>query len=141
MKEWKYTFVRYDYFLDSMKKGASFDGEDAVCLLLLPYDYEMKLSDEVLNQSSCKGYRLKITNRGGVSISDWESKPLCEVSEGERTFSEFQIEKKGEILFVLFGHTETVDHYPNCDGEFDRYSTDWICDFKVAFDTKAEIIL
>ena len=37
-------------------------------------------------------------------------------------FSEFYCKAAGGVISVRFPIQEVVDHYPNCDGEYDRYS-------------------
>ena len=39
-----------------------------------------------------------------------------------RYFSEFYCKVKDGMISVRFPIQEIVDHYPNCDGEHDRYS-------------------
>ena len=39
-----------------------------------------------------------------------------------RYFSEFYCEVRDGVISVRFPIQEVVDHYPNCDGEYDRYS-------------------
>lgn len=140
MKEYLYQFDRYDYFLDSMKKGDGFGGEEKVCLILAPYDYELKLSGEILNKASGKGYRAEITKGGAVSLFEEEGTLLCQIGEGEGRYAEFRVEKKEKKILILFGHTETVDHYPNCDGESDRYSIKWIAERGVQFDPETLLL-
>lgn len=140
MKEFVYTFIGHDYYLDSMQKGASFEGDGAVLLVIRPHDYEFKLSGEVLNRSSGKGYRIEITPHAAVRVFDEKGAFLSEIGEGEKSYREFQIQKAEEKIEVLFGHTETVDHYPNCDGEFDRYSTRWILERGVEFDPEKNLL-
>ena len=39
-----------------------------------------------------------------------------------RYFSEFCCTVKDGVIRVRFPIQEVIDHYPNCDGEYDRYS-------------------
>lgn len=39
-----------------------------------------------------------------------------------RYFRMLYVSVKNGRIMVRFPVTETVDHYPNCDGEYDRYS-------------------
>lgn len=46
-----------------------------------------------------------------------------EKADGQgRCFFEFYCEVRDGIISVRFPIQEVVDHYPNCDGEYDRYS-------------------
>lgn len=40
----------------------------------------------------------------------------------DRLFGSIYCSVKDDAICVRFPVTETVDHYPNCDGEYDRYS-------------------
>lgn len=44
-------------------------------------------------------------------------------AESDRCFMFIYCSVKDNVINVRFPITETVDHYPNCDGEYDRYST------------------
>lgn len=43
-------------------------------------------------------------------------------AQSDRLFSKLYCSVKDKTLTVRFPVTKTVDHYPNCDGEYDRYS-------------------
>lgn len=44
-------------------------------------------------------------------------------AEADRFFLSIYCCVKDGAINVRFPITETIDHYPNCDGEYDRYST------------------
>ena len=46
-----------------------------------------------------------------------------EKAQADRFFLSIYCSVKDGAINVRFPVTETVDHYPNCDGEHDRYST------------------
>lgn len=132
MKEFVFSYERDGYYLDNMTSSASFGGECEVRLVIKPHDYSISVSDEVLRKSECAGYIIDITNRGGAKFYDTDNSLLAEHPETESVFPEFSVVWKENKLSVCFGHTETVDHYPNCDGEHDRYSEKWITDYKIS---------
>lgn len=43
-------------------------------------------------------------------------------AESDRRFSEVYCLVKERTITLRFPIKETIDHYPNCDGEYDRYS-------------------
>ena len=61
---------------------------------------------------------------GNAIFSDLEGVELYrDKADGQgRYFSEFYCQVKDGAISVRFPIQEVVDHYPNCDGEYDRYS-------------------
>lgn len=45
-----------------------------------------------------------------------------EKADTDRLFSKIYCSIKENLITVRFPVTKTIDHYPNCDGEYDRYS-------------------
>ncbi len=135
MKEFVYRFFRYGYFLDGQKSSAPFGQETAALLVIEPQEYELKISGETLRKASCTGYRIEITNKGAARFCDYQNNLLAELAETQKEFREFDFQWSENRLRVCFGHMETVDNYPNCDGEYDRWSTRWVKEYEVALDT------
>lgn len=54
-------------------------------------------------------------NTDGIEI-------LRDKAQSDRYFSFIYCTVKDGTISVRFPVTETIDHYPNCDGEHDRYS-------------------
>ncbi len=50
-------------------------------------------------------------------------------------FLEFDCMAEGGKITVSFPVLEVVDHYPNCDGEYDRYSYKRVNNIIIEFDT------
>lgn len=44
-------------------------------------------------------------------------------AQADRFFLSIYCSVKDGVINVRFPVTETIDHYPNCDGEYDRYFT------------------
>jgi hypothetical protein len=61
---------------------------------------------------------------GNAIFSDLEGVELYrDKADGQgRYFSEFYCQVRDGAISVRFPIQEVVDHYPNCDGEYDRYS-------------------
>ena len=61
---------------------------------------------------------------GNAVFSNLEGTELFrDKADGQgRYFSGFYCKVKDGVISVRFPIQEVVDHYPNCDGEYDRYS-------------------
>lgn len=133
MKTYTYTFQRFGYFLSSGSDTGSFDQEDSVLLILEPVEYQLELSGDVLQKASCPGYQICISKKGGAQISDRQGATLAVFPETETCFRQFRLQWKEDTVQLLFGHTEQVDNYPNCDGESDRWTSRWITEHTVVY--------
>lgn len=112
-------------------------------LILQPHDFEIKVSGETLNKSSSKGYIVEISKKGAAHFYDYNQAPIDVLEGPDKTFAEFKVDWSKDSLKISFGHTETVDNYPHCDGEHDRWSTKWADEYTVVLDigsNKAEAI-
>ena len=138
MKELVYVFYGRGGYLSTAK--TVFDGETQMRFLIKPHTYEMKLSDEVIRSSSCEEYRITVSNKGAVCFHDREDNVLAEVEETQTAFAEARFQWRQDLLTVNFGHMETVDNYPNCDGEYDRWDEVWRTERSVAYQTKEKRI-
>ena len=67
---------------------------------------------------------LQANEDGNVIFSDVNGIELFrDKADGQgRCFFEFYCEVKNGTISVRFPIQEVIDHYPNCDGEYDRYS-------------------
>lgn len=126
MKEFTYRFQRDGYYLDSMGNQGDFAGQAQVRLLVEPCQYEMSIGGQVLTAVSCSGYKIDITNRGGAQFYDLQGRLLAEIPQTETEYAGFRLTWSKTALTVCFGQIETVDHYPNCDGESDRWEEKWV---------------
>lgn len=132
MKEYIFKFCRYSYFMQEDQTGAVFGEDRQVRLILEPVEYELQMSGAVLNKVSCKGYIIDITNTGAVRFCDYAGALLAEKAAVDKEFKEFRLQWKDSAPAVSFGYQETVDNYPNCDGEYDRWSTRWAEEYNAA---------
>lgn len=102
--------MNYDYILDSILN-----------LNEVKFDFE---GDKMSVLFENEGVVLTADKDGNYAI---ESKDGTAVSSGkaqsDRRFMFIYCSIKDNAISVRFPVTETVDHYPNCDGEYDRYST------------------
>ena len=133
MKEIIYSFDNRGCYLPD--KLETFSDDNVLKLIVKPHEFELKISDEVLRSSVCKGYFIEISNKGKVSFYDYENNLIATVDETQTEYSQFRFSWKQNLLCLNFGHVDTVDYYPNCDGEHDRWGTEWISEYEVRLNT------
>lgn len=133
MKEVVYTFDSRGCYLPDKK--AAFENESHIRLVIKPHDFELKISDEILRSSSCKGYVIEVSRTGDTHFYDYENNLLVTASGTEKEFAEVRFSWQQDLLTLDFGHMETVDNYPNCDGEYDRWSEKWVPEYGVNLNT------
>ena len=135
MKEILYTFCQRGLYESDAGQRVSFGAEPWLRLVIEPHEYALRVSGEVLRQSSCRGYTVEISNLGAACFYDREGTLLAQAEQTPKEYRAFQFVWQQEQLQICFGHEETVDHYPNCDGEFDRWSTSWVTERRVSLNT------
>ena len=104
--------MKYDYIFDSNKSYYETEFE---------IDYENEKSLTVLFE---KENVVLVADAHGNAV--FENLDRTEIIKGKahsnRLFSNIYCKVKDNEICVRFPVTETIDHYPNCDGEYDRYS-------------------
>lgn len=129
MKEILYTFqTRGGYLPDT---PAVFGEETQLRLTVAPHEFELKLSGQVLRSSSFRGCGIEVSSAGAVCFRDSENVLLARLPETGRKFAEVRLIWSQDRLSLEFGQEETVDNYPNCDGEYDRWSEKWVAEYTV----------
>ena len=109
--------MKYDFIYDSSntlgEKCYEFKGEDRDSRI-----YSLCIFFEKEN------VRLEADVYGNAIFYDANGTELYrDKADGQgRYFCEFYCKVNGSVISVRFPIQEVVDHYPNCDGEFDRYS-------------------
>ena len=126
MKEYVFTYQYDGYYLENGGNTVTFGEDDRVCLVVTPHQYEIQVGDRVVRSSSCDAYRIEVNHFGGACFYDSDGKTVASFEEEESTYPQCQLRFTSETLGVAFGHTETVDNYPHCDGEHDRWDTRWV---------------
>lgn len=132
MKEIVFTFDNRGGYVPNTP--IAFETETALRLIVKPHEFELKLSGEVLRRSSCSGYILDVTRNGAVSVCDYEHTPLAATAATGADYAQIKFTWSETGLSLGFGRVETVDYYPNCDGEHDRWETEWVSQYEVRFD-------
>lgn len=133
MKEIIYTFNNRGCYLPD--KSEAFEAENKIRLVIKPHEFELKVSDEVLRSTSCEGYVIEASRKGEVTFYDYSNNLLAKTEATQKEYSEFRLSWKQNSFCLSFGSLQTVDYYPNCDGESDRWGTEWVTECEVVFDT------
>lgn len=123
MKEvvYKYSNLGRYYTEDT----TAFDEEREMKFLVEPHDFGISIGGETLRKSSFEGCVILLSDEGEVSFFV-NSREIGKAEKGEGRYEEAIFLWNKESIEVQFGMTATVDNYPNCDGEFDRYTTQWL---------------
>ncbi len=133
MKQILYTFhIRGGYEPD---QTTEFGSETKLKLIVEPHTYEMRISNEVISSSSCKGYSIEVSRNGEVKFYDSENQLLTSVAQTEKEYAEIRLKWKQDQLVLCFGRLQTVDYYPHCDGEYDRWGSEWVTEYAVRLNT------
>jgi len=130
MKEIVCTFdARGCYLAD---KRAVFGEETHIKFIVKPHSFDLKIAGETIRSSSCAGYLVEVSHTGEVVFCDYEGNTLAKANAAPATFVEAKLLWSPDALSVDFGHVETVDYYPHCDGEHDRWGEEWITERSVS---------
>ena len=103
-----------------------FSGDQTMKLIVEPHDFSLAVGGEVLRATSCPGYTVDVSQNGAAAFFDKENNLLAQADEVASTYPQVKLQRKQGLLTIEFGSIETVDHYPNCDGEHDRWSEKWV---------------
>ena len=84
-------------------------------------DYEKNVPVTVLFEK--ENIVLKADADGNALFYDLEGRELHrDKAEGEKRFGSVYFCVKKNAICLRFPITEWIDHYPNCDGEYDRWT-------------------
>lgn len=105
-----------------MKFDYIFDSSIRTCEAEVDFDYENMIPAKVLFEK--ENITLTADAMGNAVFTDSEGNEIYNgKAEGEnRYFSKIFVSVTNGKICVRFPVTETIDHYPNCDGEYDRYT-------------------
>ena len=105
-------------------------------LMIKPHDFEFEVSGEVLRRSDCCGYTMVVSRKGEVCFYDTDFNLLAKAEESHCEYKEVAFKWSQNCLSLSFGQRQTVDYYPNCDGEYDRWGTEWVSQRTVTLNLK-----
>lgn len=134
MKDIIYSFNNRGCYLSD--KTAVFETETYLRLIIEPHNFELKVSEDVLRKSSCAGYIIEVSRKGEVHFCDYNENPVASSDETQKEFEQVKFLWKREQLCLEFGRIVTVDYYPNCDGEYDRWGKEWVTQHTVTLNLK-----
>lgn len=104
--------MKYNYIFDSSK--TLYDKE---------FEIEREKSEKITIFFEKEGVVLTADIHGNATFESVDGKIIKkDKADSSRFFSFIYCIVNHNVITVTFPVTETVDHYPDCDGEFDRYS-------------------
>ena len=104
--------MKYDYVFDSSQT-----------LYDKKFEIQSEKSEEITIFFEKEGVVLTADIHGNATFESVDGKIIKkDKADSSRFFSFIYCIVKDNKITVTFPVTETVDHYPNCDGEYDRYS-------------------
>lgn len=110
---------------------AVFGNENQLRLVIKEHEFELKLSNEILRSSSCKGYAVEVTSNAQATFYDSNGNLIAKNNGVDGSFAQVEVAWSQDKLSLNFGRVTTIDNYPNCDGEYDRYSEKWVTEHTV----------
>lgn len=117
---------KYDTLGQYITADSTVFGEDKqLKLVALPHDFSIAVGGEVLRHSSFDGGAVVVSQNGEAVFYDNAGSEIARADKTDSTFRQVKLLWKKDALTVEFGCVETVDNYPNCDGEYDRWSERW----------------
>ena len=104
--------MKYDYVYDSVKDTSE-----------KSFEFEKAGKPEIVVLFLAENILLMANREGNALFLDMDGKELYkDCAEAEDTFfSRIECKASKNILTVCFVRTKTVDNYPHCDGEYDRW--------------------
>lgn len=133
MREIVYYFTRLGKYVT--ENNTKFLEDDTLKITVKPHDFSMELSGEVLRSSSCKGYSAVVSREGAVTFYDAEGNRIADIDAGDRAYEEVRFAFLENAVSLEFGRMITIDNYPDCDGEYDRWDEKWKAERIVKLDT------
>ncbi len=138
MKEVLYKYNNSGaYFTES---ETVFGNDTEMKLIIEPHKFSISVGGDVLRNTSFDGCTIIVSNSGEVVFYDNDNNILGKTDGCDELYKEVKFVWEQDCISVLFGQTETVDYYPNCDGEYDRYGKEWITNRLVTFDYKKNTV-
>lgn len=111
----------------------NFKDESHLKLIIEPHDFSVAIGGEILRKFSCLRYSVLVSNKGQAVFYDSEDNILYTTQESDRDFVKVILKWSQDLITIQFGYICTVDNYPNCDGESDRWTTKWVVDREIKF--------
>ncbi len=104
--------MNYEHIFDSSK--STYEVE---------FEIDRSISDTITVLFEKENIVLTADSHGAATFARPDGTEIKKVkAEADRLFGSIYCSVKEGVITVTFPVTETIDHYPNCDGEYDRYS-------------------
>ncbi len=103
-----------------------FGKETQLKLVIPPHEFSLTLGGETLRNTAFSGGCILVSREGEVIFYDIENNVIAHAEKGNKEFRQVRLDWKQGVLSVELGCMEEVDYYPNCDGEHDRWGTQWV---------------
>lgn len=110
---------------------ADFGNDKQLKIVVEPHSFSIAVGGEILRSSEFEGCSALASRNGAVEFYNQSGEIIKQVAKGDGQYDAVRLEWDKGALALQFGHIETVDNYPNCDGEHDRWSTEWVIDRRV----------
>lgn len=123
MRQILYTFSNRGMYITG--DDTQFGSDAQLKLVVEPHDFSLAIGGEVLRSSSCGGYSIEVSCQGDAAFYDEGGSLLARAEKGEGSYRQVRLAWRQDVLTLQFGRIITVDHYPNCDGEHDRWGQEW----------------
>lgn len=124
MKEVLYKYSNRGIYLT--EDDTSFGEDFQIKIVAEPHYFSLAISGDILRNTSFGVCTAVVSCDGEVVFYDNDNNIICHAEKGEGCYKKIDFKWKQESISILFGHIETVDYYPNCDGESDRWGTEWV---------------
>ena len=111
--------------------NTSFADDSKLRIIVEPHDFSISIGGEELRRSSFAGVSCVVSYDGEAVFYDIEESVIGRAEKTVKTYNRVRVEWKNGCISVQFGHVESVDYYPNCDGEHDRWGEKWITEHTV----------
>lgn len=129
-------FYKNNRGLYQTEDDTSFGADSHLKIIIEPHDFSIAIGNEVLRSSSCKGYSVIVSAEGEVVFYDNENTVLGTADKSENCYEEVLLNWEQDLISIRLGYTATVDYYPDCDGEYDRWGKEWVTKRSVTLNLK-----
>ena len=114
----------------------TFGGETNLKLVIEPHKFSIAVGGETLRSTAYEGGAVVASRNGGAAFYDHTGALLAKAAESDANYKEIYLRWQPDSLSVQFGQAEQVDYYPHCDGEYDRWGTEWVAQRTVTLHLK-----
>ncbi len=123
------------------EQNTSFADDSHVKLMVEPHEFSIAVGGEVLRSTSFSGCTAVVSREGEVVFYDHENNIIGREGESGGCYKEVRLIWKQDVITIQLGHIKVIDHYPNCDGEHDRWSEKWVAQRTVTLDLKSNSVV